>query len=217
MSARPQTDSSASIAAQEFVWDTKEHTEVHRFVTQPILRRLRRSNVSTVLDLGCGNGSLTARLAREGFSVTGLDHSESGIELAARFHPQANFEQHDLGLPLPAMHAGRYDAVVSVEVIEHLLLPRRLLENARFSLKAGGLLIVTTPYHGYLKNLALALTDRFDDHWHALRDYGHVKFFSRNTLRQLLAEQGFTDIDLTTVGRVPALARSMIACAVKQA
>jgi 2-polyprenyl-6-hydroxyphenyl methylase/3-demethylubiquinone-9 3-methyltransferase len=216
MSARPQTDTSASIAAREFVWDTHEHTEVHRFVTAPILQRLRRANVSTVLDLGCGNGSFSGWLAREGFAVTGLDHSQSGIDLAARCYPQASFDRHDLVAPLSEVHSGRYDAVVAVEVIEHLLLPRLLLQNARFALKTGGVLIVTTPFHGYWKNLAIALMGRFDSHWHPLRDYGHVKFFSRDTLRQVLAEQGFSRIDLTTVGRVPALARSMIASAIKR-
>lgn len=215
MSARPRTDASASIVATEFVWDTDEHTEVHRFVTAPILALLSGTGARTVLDLGCGNGSLTALVARAGYAVTGLDHSQSGVRLAANRYPEASFEQQDLVEPLPEDHIGQYDAVISVEVVEHLLLPRRLIDNAFSALRPGGMLIVTTPYHGYWKNLALALTNRFDSHWHPLRDYGHVKFFSLRTLRQLLVEHGFSEPGLTTVGRIPVLARSIIASAIK--
>lgn len=215
MSARPQTDVAASISAPEFVWDTEEHTEVHGYVAAPIIGSLRQARAQTVLDLGCGNGALTGRLALEGFTATGLDHSQSGIDIAARRHPRARFERHDVSEPLASHHAGRYDAVIAVEVIEHLLLPRRLLQGASLALKPGGLLVVTTPFHGYWKNLALALTGRFDAHWHPLRDYGHVKFFSRDTLSQLIQEQGFMAIRLSTVGRIPPLARSMIATAAK--
>jgi len=100
--------------------------------------------------------------------------------------------------------------VVAVEVVEHLLLPRQLLERAREALRPGGIFIATTPYHGFLKNLALALTNKFDHHWHPLRDYGHVKFFSRETLSQLFGEQGLKVQRFARVGRVPALAKSMI-------
>src|SRR5437867_3004621 len=104
----------------------------------------------------------------------------------------------------------RFDAVIAVEVLEHLLLPRLLLLRAREALRPGGVVILTTPYHGFLKNLALALTNKFDQHWHPLRDYGHVKFFSRETLSQLFAEQGLKAGRFARVGRVPALAKSMI-------
>jgi hypothetical protein len=84
-------------------------------------------------------------------------------------------------------------------------------------LRPGGVLILSTPYHGYLKNLALAITDEFDDHWHPLRDFGHVKFFSRRTLVRLACESGFSVRQFMRVGRIPAFACSMILVAVKPA
>ncbi|HSQ49736.1 MAG TPA: hypothetical protein VLL94_00560, partial [Nitrospiraceae bacterium] len=75
--------------------------------------------------------------------------------------------------------------------------------------------IVSTPYHGYWKNLAMALTGRLDHHFTALWDHGHIKFWSMATLRQLLLEAGFRSITFRRVGRVPALAKSMIAVATK--
>ena len=75
----------------------------------------------------------------------------------------------------------------------------------------GGLCVLTTPYHGYIKNLALALTNRFDRHVDPLWDGGHIKFWSRATLGRLLREHGFETIRLRRVGRVPWLAKSILA------
>jgi SAM-dependent methyltransferase len=215
MIAKPKTDREASSAAGEFIWDTDAHTEIHRYIKEPVTGLLNAHRTHNVLDLGCGNGSFTAFLADSGFSVTGLDHSSTGIEIAARKHPSAEFAQHDLTQALPATYHGKYDAVVTVEVIEHLLLPRRLMENALMALKPGGLLILTTPYHGYWKNLALALTNKFDDHWHPLRDYGHVKFFSKSTALSLFREFLLQDIQFQTVGRIPVFAYSIIISRIK--
>jgi 2-polyprenyl-6-hydroxyphenyl methylase/3-demethylubiquinone-9 3-methyltransferase len=54
-----------------------------------------------------------------------------------------------------------------------------------------------------------------DKHFTALWDHGHIKFWSMKTLSQLLEEAGFVDVRFVRVGRVPALAKSMIAVARK--
>jgi 2-polyprenyl-3-methyl-5-hydroxy-6-metoxy-1,4-benzoquinol methylase len=205
-----RTDREISISADEFVWDHDGDTGAHRYLQPAICERLAAAGARSVLDLGCGNGALTALVAAAGYTMVGCDHSASGIERARAALPGAVFFRHDVGAELPAAHLGRYDAVVSAEVVEHLLLPRKLLANALAALKPGGAFVATTPYHGYLKNLALALTNQFDDHWHPLRDYGHVKFFSRRTLTRLFEESGFEKIRYSTAGRIPPLACSMV-------
>lgn len=211
MSTRlPKTDRLISISSNEFEWDIDGSTESHRYLAAPVLNRLQSHNARAVLDLGCGNGALSAWLQGHGMKVTGLDHSRTGIERAQQRYPGMPFERQDFSEPLRPEYAGRFDAVVSVEVIEHLLLPRRLMQSAHDALKPGGLLVLTTPYHGYWKNLALALSGKFDNHWHPLRDYGHIKFFSRATMTQLFLECGFIDIRFTMAGRIPPLACSMV-------
>ena len=81
--------------------------------------------------------------------------------------------------------------------------------------QGGGTAILSTPYHGYWKNLALALTGRMDQHFTALWDHGHIKFWSMDTLGELLWEAGFVDVRFERVGRIPPLAKSMIAIARK--
>jgi 2-polyprenyl-6-hydroxyphenyl methylase/3-demethylubiquinone-9 3-methyltransferase len=78
----------------------------------------------------------------------------------------------------------------------------------------GALAIVSTPYHGYWKNLALSLVPgAWDRHHDPLWDHGHIKFWSRRTLRALLIRAGFNAVRFERLGRIPTLAKSMIAVA----
>jgi len=63
--------------------------------------------------------------------------------------------------------------------------------------------------------LALALTGKMDTHFSPLWDGGHIKFWSVQTLKSLLSEAGFEDISFVRVGRIPLLAKSMIAVVYK--
>ena len=209
------TDSTLSISSQEFRWTDSDKTTAHAYLVPPVITILRDLSVSTILDLGCGNGSFSAVLQSQGFAVVGCDASESGIAFARHAHPAIDFFEHDISRPMPPLRAGPYDAVVALEVVEHLLQPRQLVTGAYRALRPGGVLIMSSPYHGYWKNLALAIANRFDEHWHPLRDFGHVKFFSRRTLTQLAREAGFSIKTFIRVGRIPAFACSMIVVAVK--
>jgi SAM-dependent methyltransferase len=107
----------------------------------------------------------------------------------------------------------RFDAVVSSDVIEHLYRPAALIEAAATLLKPGGYLIVGTPYHGYLKNLAISVLNKWDFHHGVSWDGGHIKFFSVRTLRDLVARHGFRDVTFHCYGRLPWLWKHMICVA----
>jgi 2-polyprenyl-6-hydroxyphenyl methylase/3-demethylubiquinone-9 3-methyltransferase len=204
------------VESPEFVWSQAGDRLSHGYLARPVTDLLEQFGASNVLDIGCGNGAFTGLLAARGFSVTGCDASSSGLKIAQSSFPAITFFQHDLSNALPESHAEQYDAVVSLEVIEHLLLPRTLMANAFRALRPGGLFVLSTPFHGYWKNLALALTNRFDEHWHPLKDYGHVKFFSKRTLLELFAETGFDVQTWLPAGRMRLLPCSMIVAAEKR-
>ena len=166
-----------------------------------------------IFELGCGNGSFANELSRLGFEVSGVDASEQGIQLAKRNFP--HLRKLELGSAYDdlAGRYGRYPVAISLEVVEHVYYPRKYAATLFSLLEDGGVAIVSTPYHGYWKNLALAVSGRLDAHFTALWDHGHIKFWSVRTLRALLAEAGFVDIEFLRAGRIPPLAKSMIAIA----
>jgi len=111
---------------------------------------------------------------------------------------------------------GRFPVVISLEVVEHVFFPRKFADCVFSLLEPGGTAIISTPYHGYLKNLVMAVTGKMDSHFTALWDYGHIKFWSVKTLGKLLSDAGFRSFRFLRVGRIPPLAKSMIAVAERE-
>lgn len=213
---KPSTDEDWHYSGREFSWNDDGESEANHLLLPPVEAILRQNAAKSVFDLGCGSGHLTNQLSKKGFYVIGCDASQSGLAVAKKNFPSLHLFQHDINEDPPREYHSEFDAVISLEVIEHLFFPRRLFENALLILKPGGVLILSTPFHGYWKNLALAITDSFDRHWHPLRDFGHIKFFSKATLSALFDEFNFEKISFQTVGRIPMFAKSMIAFGFKK-
>ena len=203
----------------DYTYENAELNHSHAYLlpaVEAILAPVRPAPGSTrkLFELGCGNGSVAARFARLGFDVTGVDPSAEGIQQAHQQFPALNLHEGSAYDDLPAKY-GRFPIVTSFEVVEHVYFPRKFAATLYNLLEPGGIAIVSTPYHGYLKNLALALTGKMDGHFTALWDHGHIKFWSMDTLRALLQEAGFISIEFHRVGRFAPLAKSMIAVARK--
>lgn len=110
-------------------------------------------------------------------------------------HPQARFEVLPADDQLLAnLDEPPFDLVVSTEVVEHLYAPKAYARGCFEAARPGGRFICTTLYHGYLKNLALSLLNKWDAHANPLWDGGHIKLWSRRTISRLLAEAGFRNI-----------------------
>jgi 2-polyprenyl-3-methyl-5-hydroxy-6-metoxy-1,4-benzoquinol methylase len=175
-----------------------------------------QSNTSSrrVFDLGCGNGSVAFWLQQHGYDVAGIDPSAEGIAFANAAFPELELEQASAYDDLSSRW-GTFPALVSLEVIEHVYDPREFVATAFRLVQPGGIAVLSTPYNGYLKNVAIALAGRFDKHVNPLWPGGHIKFWSVATLSKLLVDAGFETVQFHRVGRIAPLAKSMIAVARK--
>ncbi len=181
------------------------------YLQQPLLSLLDKNVNRCILDLGCGNGHLVNYLLEQGFNVYGTDASEKGIEIAKKSNP-GRFYLQDLSTgKLPAeLQSINFDTIISTEVIEHLYDPQGFVDFCKDALAGKGEIIISTPYHGYLKNLALSISNKWDAHLGPLWLGGHIKFWSKASLSQALTNSGFTVVDFKGCGRIPYFWKSMI-------
>jgi 2-polyprenyl-3-methyl-5-hydroxy-6-metoxy-1,4-benzoquinol methylase len=200
---------------KSYGWES-EAPHSHDYLHPVVLDVCKRIGAKKILDLGCGNGAMCRELLAAGYEVVGCDLDEGGVEIARRHMPGIPF--HVLGVDDDPSRLGvaDFDLVVSTEVVEHLFRPRNLPRFAHRTLKPGGRLLVTTPYHGYLKNLALALFDKWDLHHSPLWEGGHIKFWSAKTLGKLLESNGFSVESFQGVGRFAYFWKSMAMTAIKR-
>lgn len=198
---------------KNFGWSDETAPFYHKYLIPAIESLLPDPATGAMLDVGCGNGYFANYLMDKGYDVYGIDVAVDGVRLANKKRPGRFFlcdvettrlPEHLLDVPICT--------VISMEVIEHLYSPRAFVEFAADVLRGngGGQLILSTPYHGYLKNFAISVVGKWDYHWGPLWEGGHIKFWSEPTLRKLLTEAGFRNIEFKGAGRLPFLWRHIV-------
>lgn len=142
-----------------------QHQKVYTFVQKYVKGK-------SVLDLGCGSGFGTNRLAQTAKTVVGIDIDQASIKLA-----KAKFRKHNLTFKkLDILHnnlRSKFDVIVSFQVIEHIDDALKYLSVILSHLKPQGLVIITTPNR---------LTQSYNENPY------HVREYSRRELNDLLSE-----------------------------
>jgi 2-polyprenyl-3-methyl-5-hydroxy-6-metoxy-1,4-benzoquinol methylase len=196
----------------------KPDTSAHGYLfpcLKKIIDGLALKRDISILDAGCGGGAFLDYLHRVGFKNSwGFDSSSKGIEIAKKNFPEISdkfFIHNCYDENLPNLPIGnKFQLIISMEVIEHLYNPDSYIKNLYNWLDSSAYLILTTPYHGYLKNFFIAFLNRFDKHVDPLCEGGHIKFFSKKNLYRLFEETKIKPIGFYGSGRLPFLWKSMV-------
>ncbi len=214
-SSRADDTASSSRSSDSVEWGWTDTSARGHGLLADAVRSMISDGDGALLDVGCGAGALTHVCHQLGWDATGVDVSADGLALARASFPGVRFAEgsayDDLTVFAPP---GGFDVVLSSEVIEHLYRPALLLERSYAALRPGGRLLVTTPYHGYLFNIALSVANRWDTRFDVHRDGWHIKFFSRRTLTDMVVGAGFEVIEWRGLGRLPWLwwSQALLAC-----
>jgi trans-aconitate methyltransferase len=137
-------------------WDASLYDARHSFVSaygEDLVELLAPKADETIVDLGCGTGQLTARIAETGAKVLGLDASPEMIEQARRNHPALTFELADatrFHLPAPC------DAVFSNAALHWVKPPEAAVVRIEAALRPGGRFVAEFGGHGNVRQIVVA-------------------------------------------------------------
>ena len=134
---------------------------VYRRHVDKVVELLGPGEGRTLLDVGCGDGLISAQLADAGFTVTGIDIEPTAIRIAAQQRPDVRFIQGDL-----YDIDETFDLVVASEVVEHLSEPEAFLSKIAGVSRRGAL--ITTPDRDYYSDV---------DRYHRT-EYGRYEYIS---------------------------------------
>jgi 2-polyprenyl-6-hydroxyphenyl methylase/3-demethylubiquinone-9 3-methyltransferase len=150
-----------------------------------------------ILDIGCGGGLLSEPMARLGADVVGAD-------AAARNIPVARLHAEQSGLTIDYRHttaedmaaAGeQFDAVLNMEVVEHVSDPLAYLTACQRLLKPGGLMVCST-INRNPKSFAMAIVGaEYVMRWLPKGTHDWKKFITPDELFDLIRQAGLTPVD----------------------
>jgi 2-polyprenyl-3-methyl-5-hydroxy-6-metoxy-1,4-benzoquinol methylase len=160
--------------------------------------------ISKVLDAGCGGGEFSQFIQACGFEVMGIDTARAAVEIAQARCPNGRFHIGSLVERLPFCDA-EFDAIWCTEVLEHIFDVHACLSEFNRVLHVGGILILTVPFHGLVKNLVIAIAG-FERHFDP--SLSHIRFFTKQSLKDSLNRAGFEALRWRGIGRVWPLYKS---------
>ena len=169
----------------EYIWLHNNNDNSFNYLYKTLRKLISKYKKDmSILDIGCGNGYLTKKITKDFKNVVAIDNSKSAIKFAKKkYKGSIKFINVDLD---NFIIKKKFHIILLIEVIEHVYLPDLFLKKIVKFMNKNSILIISTPYHGYLKNLVISLLNKFDSHFNPLWNYGHIKFWSKKTLTFLL-------------------------------
>ena len=171
-------------------WDSNNYTDNFQFVHkygESLIDLLTVQKKSFVVDLGCGNGALTKKLAERGYRVLGIDSSEQMLEKAKELHPELDFK---LGDACKCRLDEKADAIFSNAVFHWIDDHKLLVKNLSQNLKSGGELVFEFGGEGNVSTIQSALCAAFREQ--GLKYSWNSNVGSIGNFASLLEKNGFT-------------------------
>lgn len=198
-------------------WYWKENEkgvlEDYRFKIPIVKRIIPKKGALTLLDYGCGIGTYVSQILKINpkINIIGMDISDRAIKIIKKKFPKGTFFVQTEEKKFPVRN-NTVDFILAMDVIEHVFDAQTLFGQFHHALKPGGKIFISTPYHGFIKNLCIVLLG-FDKAFDPTA--AHIRFFSVNSLRSLLEKKGFKILKVGFFGRFFPVSRGMYMLAEK--
>lgn len=149
-----------------------------------------------ILDVGCGGGLLCEPLARLGATVTGIDASPKAINVATEHAKASNLSIEYQCCGIEELAQEKFDAVLALEIIEHVDNPALFIEKCSKHLKDSGLFFLSTLNRTWQSYLGGILTAEYLLRWVPKGTHDWNKFLEPAELANLLRPHKLDFIDL---------------------
>lgn len=146
------------------------------FLTKMLMKNL---GMRSFLLYGTGNTPTFAKLREEGVDVTGCDISHDVVK-----YKKAEFGNDSFFMPQDLPVERRYDAIVAVEVFEHLTEPKETISLLMSRLNANGLICGTTKFY-----LGGSIEDGSKPGY--MSYHGHVAYWSQKSMSRIASDNGY--------------------------
>lgn len=157
----------------------------------------------TVLDVGCADGYISQKLVKNGNEVVGIELDQESANKAQR-HCKEIFNENVEDIELPSDYVKYFDFIIFADVLEHLKYPDIVLKNFLKYLKDDGQVIVSVPNVANWRIRIKLLRGNFDYKNYGILDKGHLRFFTKNYVKDLFLDSGLDISEIyITVGDVP--------------
>ena len=191
-------------------WDTQAYEKNGAFVhalAGGVLEWLDAKPTETILDLGCGDGQLTQRIASAGAIVIGVDASPEMVAAARSRSVQAD-EVSAESLPYPG---STFDAVFSNAALHWVRDQDAMMAQVRSVLKPGGRFVAEMGGHGNIAAIRVALMAVLARHGHADREDGVNYYPTPDAYARRLVRHGFHVQRIALIPRPTPLAENGMA------
>ena len=174
------------------ILDIKSIEEKSRYDTERRKRLILENadKCSKVLEIGCGYGFLVNELKTAGYTVDGIEISDSRREIAKEICQKNIFNINLMEDNIPNNMRQKYDAILLFQVLEHIINPKIFLKNIKELLSSDGIVIIEVPN---LNDHLLKLCNQYNQFfWQR----AHLSYFSPLILKSLFKELGFKNINV---------------------
>src|SRR6202011_4573954 len=144
-----------------------------------------------VLEFGCSTGRVTSELVERGCRVTGIEIDHESAERARRFADDVFVLDLDYDEFEAKLSGQQWEVALLGDVLEHLRDPLRVLRAARQLLESQGTVVLSVPNVAHADVRLALLKGTFPYRPYGLLDQTHLRFFTRESITNLLADAGF--------------------------
>lgn len=170
---------------KKFSYFRKTVNEIERFI---------KNKKAKILDVGCATADIL-NMFNGNFVKYGIDISDYAIKQGKKDFPEINLKIGDIEKKLP-FKSNFFDAIIMMDILEHIEKQEFLLNNAKDMLKKDGLIFITTPNNNIFRKLFYKYVDKKEH---------HIKLLNIKQLKELVLKSGFKIVDCWTypTARIP--------------